>query len=178
MPGNIVAILSLDRLGRKFTLVACMAGSAACAIGFAFARTESTVLLSSCLLSAVSVGSWNSLDALSVESFPSALRSSAMGTLAAVGRFGSIVGQVIFGLFVASSFAPLLAVTSVLLFIGATAGFLLPFEPSGKALDDGDEDEEDASTSTSQATPSMVGESKTSRGVYADQAGASLLPLK
>ena len=143
VPGNIVAMLVLDRVGRKATLIASMAGSAACAIGFAFARTQTTVLIASCLLSAVSVGSWNALDALSVESFPSAMRSSAMGTLAAVGRFGSIVGQVIFGLFVADSFAPLLAVTAILLSIGAIAGFFLPFEPAGKALDDGGADGED-----------------------------------
>lgn len=143
VPGNIVAMLVLDRVGRKATLVASMAGSAACAIGFAFARTQTTVLIASCLLSAVSVGSWNALDALSVESFPSAMRSSSMGTLAAVGRFGSIVGQVIFGLFVADSFAPLLAVTAILLSVGAVAGILLPFEPAGKALDDGGADDEE-----------------------------------
>ena len=138
-----MAILVLDRVGRKATLVASMAGSAVCAIGFAFARTQATVLAASCLLSAVSVGSWNALDALSVESFPSAMRSSAMGTLSAVGRSGSIVGQVVFGLLVSADYAPLLAATAVLLGVGAAAGAFLPYEPAGKALDDGGDEEEE-----------------------------------
>jgi MFS family permease len=73
-------MLLLDRVGRKITLVSSLIGSAVCAVGFAYAKTEATVLLASCLLSAVSVGSWNALDAMSVEYFPSAVRSSAMGS--------------------------------------------------------------------------------------------------
>lgn len=153
-----MAILVLDRAGRKATLVASMAGSAVCAIGFAFARTQATVLAASCLLSAVSVGSWNALDALSVESFPSAMRSSAMGTLSAVGRAGSIVGQVVFGLLVSADYAPLLAATAVLLGVGAAAGAFLPYEPAGKALDDGggEGEEEGGGTDTEKSSTRLL----------------------
>jgi MFS transporter, putative metabolite:H+ symporter len=129
-------MLVLDRVGRRATLVGSMLGSAVCAVGFAFARSETTVLVASCLLSAVSVGSWNALDAMSVEYFPSGMRSSAMGTLAATGRLGSILGQVGFGLFVSDSVTVLLVITSILLGVGAVAGLLLPFDTAGKALDD------------------------------------------
>lgn len=51
----------------------------------------------SCALNAASTCTWNALDCLSTESFPTSLRTTAMGLLAASGRIGSIAGQFIFG---------------------------------------------------------------------------------
>ena len=93
LPGNIAAALLLDRAGRKPVLVGSLLLACAATVAFAFARSEGAAVAAACLMNAISVGSWNALDALSVEMFPTQLRTSSMGILAAAGRTGSILGQ-------------------------------------------------------------------------------------
>lgn len=127
LPGNIISALLMDRLGRKGVLWGSLLASCAAAIAFSFARTEATVLLASCSLNAMSTCSWNALDCLSTETFPTGLRTSAMGVLAAMGRLGSIVGQLVFGaLLDASTTVALLCLAGGILGVGALAAMALP----------------------------------------------------
>ena len=98
-----------------------------CALAFAFSTSsEAAVVTAACLLNAVSVGTWNTLDALSVEHFSTRLRTSAMGILAAAGRLGSIAGQLTFGALVHVSIVALLSTAAALLLTGAAAAVALP----------------------------------------------------
>lgn len=86
LPGNMVSILLVDKYGRKNLLFFGMILSSFCSIGFAIGKTnKQLVVFCAALFNAFSVIGWNSLDCLSVEMFPTAARTSAMGFLAASG---------------------------------------------------------------------------------------------
>lgn len=89
LPGNILAAWLMDRIGRRFLLGGGMLLASALAVVFAFSRTAALTVATACLLNMVSVGGWNSLDCLSTESFPTTLRTSAMGYLSGMGRLVS-----------------------------------------------------------------------------------------
>jgi MFS family permease len=128
LPGNLASALLMERIGRRGVLAGSLLLACLCAIAFPYAATEATVLLAACTLNAVSTCSWNSLDCLSVESFPTALRTTALGLLAAVGRLGSIAGQWVFGSLVEVSVVALLGIAGAVLGAGAGAAWLLPQE--------------------------------------------------
>jgi VNT family MFS transporter (synaptic vesicle glycoprotein 2) len=94
------------------------------------------VVLAACILNAVSTISWNSLDCLSTESFPTALRTTALGVLAASGRLGSIVAQFVFGALIDVSVPLLLTTAAAVLGAGALSSLLLPREVKGAKLGD------------------------------------------
>jgi len=116
----------MERVGVKSVLVFSLAAACACAAVFPFAATEATVLRAACSLNAVSTGSWNSLDCLSTEAFPTRLRTTALGVLSASGRVGSIVGQFVFGALIGPNIAPLLGTAATVLAAGALAALALP----------------------------------------------------
>jgi MFS transporter, VNT family, synaptic vesicle glycoprotein 2 len=127
LPGNIVATLLMDRVNRRTLLAGSLVATCLCAALFAgTTSSEAAVVTAACLLNAVSVGTWNTLDALSVEHFPTHLRTSAMGILAASGRLGSIVGQLVFSALVHVSVPGLLSLAAGLLLIGAVCALALP----------------------------------------------------
>lgn len=127
LPGNIVATLLMDRINRRTLLAGSLVAACLCAIMFAATTSsEAAVVTAACVLNAVSVGTWNTLDALSVEHFPTQLRTSAMGILAANGRLGSIVGQFVFGALVHTSVPGLLSLAAGLLLVGAGCALALP----------------------------------------------------
>jgi len=136
LPGNVLAALLVDRMGRKNLMAGSILIAAFTALGLAFAHTAISVLLLASLLNAVSNGGWNTLDALSTESFPTRLRTGALGVLAAFGRLGSICGQFVFGALIHVSIPLLLGSAAFMLLFGAITGFLLPKETAGAALDD------------------------------------------
>jgi len=126
LPGNLLSALLMDRVGRKGILTGSLVAACASAIAFRFAKTEVTVVLAACTLNAVSTCSWNSLDCLSTESFPTGLRTSALGLLAATGRVGSIVGQFVFGSLVEQHTNELLILAGIVLGTGAVASVAMP----------------------------------------------------
>lgn len=136
LPGNLLSAVLMDRLGRKGVLIWSLILAGIAAIAFPFTNSEVTTVLCACLLNAASTCTWNALDCLSTESFPTALRTTSMGVLAASGRIGSIIGQFIFGALIHVSLFALLGVAGGVLVCGSIAGFLLPKEPKGKKLDE------------------------------------------
>ena len=134
LPGNIAAALLLDRLGRKVVLTASLVLACAATISFAFATSEAAAVAAACLMNAISVGSWNALDALTVELFPTQLRTSSVGILSAFGRLGSIGGQLVFGALVDKSIPAVLGIAGGMLLVAAVAAAALPRDPSGLAL--------------------------------------------
>ena len=134
LPGNIVSALLFNYVGTKSVLFYSMIFAALSAAAFPFARTEATVLLATCTLNAVSTCSWNALDCLSTEAFPSRLRTTSIGLLSATGRIGSIVGQFVFAALLQVSSAALLVSAAVALGCGALAALALPPGPGIVAI--------------------------------------------
>jgi MFS family permease len=90
LPGNLVSILLVDKYGRKKLLFFGMLLAGLCSIGFAILSTRKDmngqIVFCAAAFNAFSVIGWNSLDCLSVEMFPTAVRTSAMGFLAGSGE--------------------------------------------------------------------------------------------
>ncbi|CAM9548273.1 unnamed protein product, partial [Phaeothamnion confervicola] len=132
LPGNVVSVLLIERVGRKPLLAWSMALAAAAASLFAFAGGGGAALVvgAAALFNAFSVAGWNCLDCLSAECFPTSSRTSGMGLVSACGRAGSIAAQWANGS-LESSVPVLLLVTSGLMLAGALVSLLLPREMKG-----------------------------------------------
>lgn len=134
LPGNYFSIQYMDKLGGRRLLFYGMCLSAVSVLGFAFDTTQPVVVvLSASLFNCFSVIGWNSLDCLSVEYFPTRVRTSAMGSLAAAGRLGAICAEFVNGSLEANIPA-LLIVTSGCTVLGGLAAWLLPGEPLETSL--------------------------------------------
>ncbi|KNC48400.1 major facilitator superfamily transporter [Thecamonas trahens ATCC 50062] len=136
LPGNIVSAVLMDRIGRKNVLVGTMTTAAGLGVLFAFSHRAGLVITVASAFNAVSIGGWNALDCLSSESFPTPLRTSAMGVLAAFGRLGSMSAQFVNGFLISHSVALLLLVTAGTMFIGGLGALALPRDTSGMRVAD------------------------------------------
>lgn len=78
------------------------------------------------MFAAVSAGSWCALDILSVERFPTAIRSTALAMLTVVGRVGAIVGSLVFGFLSGKHFVVPILLTGLAFLGGAACCKMLP----------------------------------------------------
>lgn len=168
LPGNVVTLLFLEKLGRfvpscraslawqrcghsclcvrKRTLWVSMTLSSCLAMLFAFSKSAVLIITVASALNCISTCGWNAvcscscdvfvvhllletcvrvfqLDCLSTESFPTNLRTSGMGILAAFGRIGSVAGQLVFGWLINVSVTVLLVTAACCLFVGTMLVF-------------------------------------------------------
>lgn len=122
-PGNLLSLALVDRIGRNWlmSVSVVVAATAVMLAGVSADSTATGVLF--CVFNAVSVISWNVLDVLSVEMFPTVLRGVAMGLLSSLGRIAAMVAQPVFSLASAES---ALLVSSAALAVAACATMFLP----------------------------------------------------
>ena len=124
--GNIISILLIEVYGRRKLLYWGMLFAALCSIGFASGVKHRIFILSfAALFNTFTVICWNSLDCLSVELFPTNIRTTAMGILAASGRLGAFIAQFVDGA-LEKNIPLLFVVTSSCMVIGGLASVLLP----------------------------------------------------
>jgi VNT family MFS transporter (synaptic vesicle glycoprotein 2) len=101
-----------------------IAGLSVFFIWFLDSHTHSVIM--SCIFSGVTTIGWNVLDVLSVECFPTVLRSTASGLLQATSRVAAIIGNFDFATLVGAHCAVPMVIVSVLLIGGAMLSCLLP----------------------------------------------------
>ena len=103
LPGNLISIMYSDRWGRRRMLVGSLIGAAGGLAVFAMlvyggdedyslARTY-CIVLSACIFQMFSIISWNAIDILTGELFPTRVRSGGMGACTACGRFAAMFAQ-------------------------------------------------------------------------------------
>lgn len=143
-PGNVVSIWLVDSVGRRWLLSVGMCLAGVSCLGFAMDQeNQAVVVLSASLFNAFSVMGWNSLDCLAAEAFPTRVRSTAMGMLAASGRLGAICGQFVNGA-LESNIPLLLFVTCGCSLLGGISAWALPNDTAGMSLDDGNGSEDES----------------------------------
>ncbi|XP_059149760.1 synaptic vesicle glycoprotein 2C-like isoform X2 [Physella acuta] len=126
LPGNVLTVLIVDRIGRKPLLASSMVLSGISVFFLWFVKTRWQNVLMSCLFGAISVCGFNMLDVLQTELFPTDVRSTAFGVQTASLRVGAILGNIIFGVLVDTHCAvPMLLVAGLLAF-GGLASIALP----------------------------------------------------
>ena len=133
LPGYFTAAWLIERMGRKFVLVAYLAGTAASAWAFGTASTEGALLLHGALLSFFNLGAWGALYAYSPENYPAPIRASGVGTAAGVGRVGGILGPLAIPYLGAQGWATgaIFGLFAAALAVGALAVALLGRETKG-----------------------------------------------
>ena len=134
LPGNVASFFLSERVSRKRLMSISLACACLSSVGFAFANTPFTVILSASLFNSFSTASWNTLDCLSTESFGTAQRGTAMGTLSALGRIGSTIAQFSNAFLLETSVFFLLIVTSSAMAVAAFGALLTPSDRTGKKL--------------------------------------------
>ena len=135
LPGYAMAAWLIEAWGRRHTLATFLVGSAASALFFGTASTETTIILAGCLLSFFNLGAWGALYAIGPELYPSHVRGAGTGAAAGFGRIASIIAPLIVPpiLLWGDSIA-LFSLFSAAFLVAAIATLTLP-EQRGKVLD-------------------------------------------
>ncbi|KAL3883756.1 hypothetical protein ACJMK2_029988 [Sinanodonta woodiana] len=126
LPGNILTIFAMDKLGRKPLLASSMVISGICVFFIPIIHNKVQNLLISCAFGAVSTVGWNALDVLQTELFPTAIRSTAFGVMTGIARIAAILGNVVFGQLVDIHCSIPIIMVSVLLAFGGLCSIKLP----------------------------------------------------
>mmetsp|Transcript_27897 Transcript_27897/g.47203 ORF Transcript_27897/g.47203 Transcript_27897/m.47203 type:complete len:595 (+) Transcript_27897:136-1920(+) len=156
LPGNIVSMVYSDRYGRKKMLIGSLIGAASGLVVFATtvyagSRQENdgqsntsmqtfVIVLCACAFQAFGTISWNTIDIITAEMFPTNVRSAGMGVCTATGRLGGILSQCINAKLIVdgsgSGAAWILVVASISLLFGAGMPLVLDRDMTMEELRD------------------------------------------
>ncbi|XP_050094211.1 synaptic vesicle glycoprotein 2C-like [Anopheles aquasalis] len=95
LPANVIAVLGMDRLGRKFFLVFSTMAAGACSASMYFVTNKHQNLAVSAVFSGVISMGNASLDCLITEVFPTNLRATGVAISMVAARLGGIIGNVV-----------------------------------------------------------------------------------
>lgn len=95
VPSNIIAVLGMDHLGRKFFLVFSTFTSGLCAFGMFFVYNKRNNLIVNAVFSSVISCGNAALDCLITEIFPTHLRATGVAVSMVAARLGGIIGNIV-----------------------------------------------------------------------------------
>lgn len=95
LPANLIAILGMDRLGRKFFLIFSTMSAGLCSAGMYFVFNKFHNLVVSAVFSGVISCGNAALDCLITEIFPTNLRATGIAISMVAARMGGIIGNVV-----------------------------------------------------------------------------------
>uniref|UniRef100_A0A1L8DEM5 Putative transporter major facilitator superfamily n=2 Tax=Nyssomyia neivai TaxID=330878 RepID=A0A1L8DEM5_9DIPT len=95
LPANILAVIGMDRLGRKFFLVFSTVSAGLCSAGMFFVYNKTHNLIVSAVFSGVISCGNAALDCLITEVFPTHLRATGVAISMVAARLGGIIGNVV-----------------------------------------------------------------------------------
>ena len=137
LPGYAVAAWLIEVWGRRATLSVFLIGSAASAVLFGTASTETTVIAAGMALSFFTLGAWGALYAVSPELYPTSLRATGSGWASGVGRIASIIAPLVVASFlVVPGGTEILFIAFAIFFAVAAAATWGLVDHRGQALDD------------------------------------------
>uniref|UniRef100_A0A3P9IBU6 Synaptic vesicle glycoprotein 2A n=1 Tax=Oryzias latipes TaxID=8090 RepID=A0A3P9IBU6_ORYLA len=129
LPGNIVSALLMDKIGRLRMLAGSSVISCISCFFLSFGNSESAMIALLCLFGGISIASWNALDVLTVELYP----TTAFGFLNALCKLAAVLGISIFTSFVGITKAVPILFASGALAVGSFLALKLP-ETRGQVL--------------------------------------------
>ncbi|XP_062554844.1 synaptic vesicle glycoprotein 2C [Armigeres subalbatus] len=95
LPANVIAVLGMDKLGRKFFLVFSTMSAGFCSASMYFVTNKNQNLAVSAVFSGVISMGNASLDCLITEVFPTNLRATGVAISMVAARLGGIIGNVV-----------------------------------------------------------------------------------
>jgi len=136
LPGYALAAVLVERWGRRRTLAAFLAGSAAAAGLFAVADSAPALVATGMLLSFCNLGAWGALYAVTPELYPTRLRATGAGWAAGFGRIASVLAPLSVPLVRGAGGTGLLFAVFAAVFVVAALGSLALPELRGRALEE------------------------------------------
>lgn len=127
LPSNIIAVLGMDKLGRKFFLVFSTISSGICAIVMSFIVNKTQNLIVSATFSSVISCGNAALDCLITEIFPTNLRATGVAISMVAARFGGIIGNIVIATLL-DLYCP--APTFIVAFLLISGGLMCLFLPN------------------------------------------------
>uniref|UniRef100_A0A1I8JQV0 MFS domain-containing protein n=1 Tax=Macrostomum lignano TaxID=282301 RepID=A0A1I8JQV0_9PLAT len=126
LPGNLLSIVLMDRLGRRTILSASMLLTAVSVFLVATVRVQWQALALSCAFAGLSASGWNALGVVSTELLPTGLRSTALGVSGALSRVASLLSNLMFGALIDAGCAGPLISAAGLMTLGSLLACLFP----------------------------------------------------
>lgn len=127
LPANLIAILGMDRLGRKFFLVFSTLSAGICSGTLYFVRNKTQNLIVSAVFTGVISCGNAALDCLITEIFPTNLRATGIAISMIFARLGGIIGNVVIAQLL-DEFCP--APTLIIAFLIFAGGLISLFLPN------------------------------------------------
>uniref|UniRef100_A0A8C1WQL3 Synaptic vesicle glycoprotein 2Ba n=1 Tax=Cyprinus carpio TaxID=7962 RepID=A0A8C1WQL3_CYPCA len=126
LPGNILACLLMDKIGRLKIIGGSMLGSAGCTFFVFLCFSQWAVVLFHCLFFAASAAAWNGIEVITVELYPASKRATAFGVLNGTCKLAAIISTFTFGKFIGiTKIIPIILSLSALV-CGGLLAFKLP----------------------------------------------------
>ena len=136
LPGYAVAAWLIEQWGRRLTLSVFLLGSAASAIAFGTATTETAIIAAGMALSFFNLGAWGAVYAVTPEIYPTQLRGTGSGWAAGFGRIASIIAPLLVPVLLTAGGAGLTFTVFAAFFVIAAAATWGLVEYTGKSLED------------------------------------------
>uniref|UniRef100_A0A0K8TPB6 Putative synaptic vesicle protein n=1 Tax=Tabanus bromius TaxID=304241 RepID=A0A0K8TPB6_TABBR len=126
LPANIIAVLGMDRLGRKFFLIFSTMSAGLCSAGMFFVFNKQQNLIVSAFFSGVISCGNAALDCLITEVFPTNLRATGVAISMVAARLGGIIGNVVIATLLDTYCPAPTFIVAILLIGGGLMCLLLP----------------------------------------------------
>jgi len=137
IPGYYSAAFVGEKLDRKWTIGAYLAGGAVAALLMSTAGTPAQIIAFGVLLSFFMNGTYAAVYSYTPEVYPTAVRSTGMGAASAFGRVGGILAPIVIGLAYSSiGFGGVFVMTTAVLAAGVLAVIVFGLSTTGRTLED------------------------------------------
>lgn len=138
LPGYFSAAWLVDKVGRKVTLAAYLAGTALASYFFGQGGSPATVLFWGSLISFFNLGAWGVIYTYTPELYPTRVRAFGSGWAAGVGRIGGVLAPAVVGYMIGGTdgFSRIFTMFTITLVIIALAVLILGEETKNKTLDE------------------------------------------
>uniref|UniRef100_T1IKY4 Major facilitator superfamily (MFS) profile domain-containing protein n=1 Tax=Strigamia maritima TaxID=126957 RepID=T1IKY4_STRMM len=126
IPGHLIAILFMDKVGRRLFLMTGMIFSGLSVFAVWLVTTKWSCLLLSSLFGMLTTLSHSALGVLGMEVFPTDLRGTACGVSQIAARLGAILGNLVFGQLVDSRCSVPVLMVATFLVLGGLFSQVMP----------------------------------------------------
>ncbi|QYD69302.1 MFS transporter [Paraburkholderia edwinii] len=137
IPGYFSAAFLNERIGRKAVVSSYMLLGAVAAICLALSSAELEIMAAGMCLSFFMNGAFAGVYAYTPEIFPTAVRTTGVGSSSSFGRIGSVSAPILVGfVYPAFGFIGVFGMTTMVLVVGASIVFFLGIETRNRSLED------------------------------------------
>jgi MFS transporter, putative metabolite:H+ symporter len=137
IPGYFSAAFLNERIGRKAVVSSYMLLGAVAAICLALSSAELEIMAAGMCLSFFMNGAFAGVYAYTPEIFPTAVRTTGVGSSSSFGRIGSVSAPILVGfVYPAFGFIGVFGMTTAVLVVGASIVFFLGIETRNRSLED------------------------------------------